>query len=129
MDRQAMWRSRVRAWRESGLSLAEFGRGKDYTGSGLGYWVRRLDEEPPGVRSKASRDVLSFARVVRSPHGSRAAAGASMERPSGSHPAGGSGALHVEVGALRVQVPGGLEAARLQAVLDAVVRASKAGSP
>jgi hypothetical protein len=51
---QAVWKERVRAWRASGASAAQFVRGKEFTASGLLYWSKRVE---PEART-------SFVRVV-----------------------------------------------------------------
>ena len=42
---QAVWTERIQAWRSSGVSAAQFVRGKDFTASALLYWSKRVEAE------------------------------------------------------------------------------------
>jgi hypothetical protein len=118
MDKRELWKARVKDWRASGQSMSEFSRGKEFTAAGLSYWVRRLaSEAAPPAKS------LRLARVVRTHGGTRS----EPAPPDASRTGSAASWLVVEAGALRVHVSELLDGARLEAVLNAVVRAAKAG--
>ncbi len=114
MDKQEIWDARVRSWQASGKSLSEFSRDREFTASGLSYWVRRLGAREPAPRSAKS---VRLARVVRTER---------TDLPSVASAPAPTACLVVEAGPLRVQVPGDIEVVRLQAVLMAIGCASKA---
>jgi hypothetical protein len=118
MEKRELWSARVRDWRASGKSMAEFSRGKEFTAAGLSYWARRLaSDAAPSAKSPR------LARVVRA-HRSGCA-----EPTSAATSRTGSAAswLVIEAGALRVHISELLDSARLETVLIAVGRAAKAG--
>jgi hypothetical protein len=126
MDKEEIWGARVRAWQASGKSLSEFSRDKEFTASGLSYWVRRLGA---GLPTPTAAKPVRLARVVRTGRTERSgptrADRQSVQRASVSAP---TGYVVIEAGALRVHVPEQLEMARLEAVLTAVGRMSQAGA-
>lgn len=117
MDKREVWKSRVEEWQASGLGLADYCRGKEFTPSGLRYWIKRLGPaEVPATQAKPVR----LARVVRA---------ARKERPVPEpSPTPAAERFVVEAGSMRVQVPADLEPARLEAVLIAIGRASTRGA-
>jgi len=101
--REELWRQRVRAWEASGLSAPRFAKGKDFSGSGLLYWRRRLR----AVRKeKAPEAEVSFAQMV--PRGARV--------PEVL----GTAELVVEVAGAVIRVGSGFDAAVFRAVLAAL---------
>lgn len=102
------WSLRVAAWRASGLSAPEFVSGKEFTVSGLRNWAHKLKER--GLEGEAAlqlpRTSVRLARVNR--------------LPSASVPA----SLTVEVGAARVSVPAGFDAATVRTVIGALLTAA-----
>jgi len=93
MANRADWAERVRAWRASGLSAAEFSRGKGYAPKSLSWWSNHLKSLE---RKEQGGAAVSMARVVRDD---------------------GRRELVVEVGALRVLVQPGFDAELLREVL------------
>jgi hypothetical protein len=100
---ETKWAERVAGWKASGQTASAFCKGKDFSASGLRYWISRLgkgepEEEKPEVR---------LARVVR-----RARPGAAVEIP-----------ILIEVGGARVGVRRGFDPEVLRAVLDVLEEA------
>src|SRR5262249_9609977 len=62
MTMELEWTKRVEAWRNSGLSAAQFCNGKDFSASGLRYWMSRLRKEQ---RQNGVKDDARVARVAR----------------------------------------------------------------
>jgi hypothetical protein len=87
---EAMWRERVRQWRESGKTMREFVRGQEFAAATLRYWSSRLE------RSQAPQ----FVRVVPKTTVTTAAPG-----------------LVVEVGSARVRVASDFDPALLAQVV------------
>ena len=90
---ESLWAERVRAWRASGLPAPEFSYGKGFASSTLRYWSSRLRRF----------DIPQFVPLVR--------------RPAAEAPAS---ELLVEVGAARVRVTPGFDAALLADVVRAL---------
>jgi len=111
MAKEAVWVARVAAWRASGLSAAEFCKGKEYSLKGLQWWSSHLRRKSAAVREEA-RPAPRLARVV----------GAASATPSQSRPS-----LVVELDGARIEVPAGADRALLSMVLDAL-RARRAES-
>lgn len=91
---EALWSGRVQAWRESGVSAAEFARGKGFAASTLRLWSSRV------------RPLPRLVELVRRP----SAAAVVVSAPE----------LVVEVGAVRVRVGRGFDAELLREVVAAV---------
>jgi len=91
---EAMWRERVRAWREAGVTVAEYAAGKQFAPSTLRYWASRLNR-------KASP---RFVQVVRA-------------APVAAHDDAG---LYVEIAGARVHVRRGFDVALLADVVRAL---------
>ncbi|MGH7435709.1 MAG: IS66 family insertion sequence element accessory protein TnpA [Polyangiaceae bacterium] len=91
----AEWTERVRAWRESGRSSAEFAEGKGYSEKLLRWWSSEL------ARRARQKPRVQLARVVRTP-------------PTASVP------LTVTIGAARIEVRVGFDRALLRDVIDAL---------
>jgi hypothetical protein len=93
MANRADWAERVGAWRASGLTAAEFSRGKGYAPKSLSWWSNHLKQLE---RKEQSGVAVPMARVVRDD---------------------GARELVVEIGTLRVVVRPGFDAALLREVL------------
>ena len=89
------WAERVRAWRESGQPAAAFAAGKGFSDKTLRWWSTELER-----RSRRQATPISVARVVRTPRESTP--------------------LMVTVGAVRVEVRSGFDAALLRELVDAL---------
>jgi hypothetical protein len=99
---ETKWAERVAGWRASGQTASAFCKGKDFSASGLRYWISRLGKgEPEGAKPEAAKPVVRLARVVR---GTRS--GAAPETP-----------ILIEAGGARVGVRRGFDAETLRAVL------------
>jgi hypothetical protein len=72
-DREAIWRTRVALWRDSGLSQRAFAASQDFPQRQLNYWARRLaarDATPALVPIHIKRtDVAAAPLALRSPSG------------------------------------------------------------
>jgi transposase len=90
---EALWRGRVEAWRESGVTAEEFTKGREYAAATLRWWSSRLGRAP------ATR----FVRLV----------------PKASVPAPAR-ELVVEIGGARIVVGPGFDAALLADVVRAL---------
>ena len=129
MDNREVWRGRVEAWRASGQGPADYCRGKGFTPSALGYWVKKFArEEATATSLKAPR----IARVVRAPRreGGPPITPTIKPAPAPAAPAAptaSESSVVIEIGAVRVQVGGGVDGERLEAVLVAVARAAARG--
>jgi len=88
------WAERVRAWRESGQTATAFAAGKDFTEGTLRWWSTELER-------RARREAVPVARVVRTP---------SRE----------STTIVVTIGAARVEVRAGFDAALLRELVEAL---------
>ena len=122
-----MWRERVAAWRASGLKLAEFCRGQEYTASGLGYWVRRLGRDS-GRAGRGGKASVSLVRVVRTAP-SRTAPESSARGGTGTSRCTPDTMLVLELGTLSVRVPAHLEDKVLAALFSSALRSAGAGAP
>lgn len=122
-----MWRERVAAWRASGLKLAEFCRGQEYTASGLGYWVRRLGRDS-GRGGRAGKSSVSLVRVVRTAP-SKTAPQSSARGGTGTARGTPDTMLVLELGALSVRVPAHLEDKVLAALFSSALPSAGAGAP
>ena len=102
------WRERVREWRASGRTAAEFAAGRGYEASTLRWWAARVGQSArPGIVPLVARVAVGGAGVtgiVRRPMPPRQAAGEE---------------LVVEVGGARLRVTRGFD----DALLERVVRA------
>ena len=120
MEKRDVWSARVREWRTSGKSLSEFCRGREFSAQGLGYWVKRVEASEPSAPGTKS---VRLARVVRTRDG----APVEQTSPVTGLRSAATQCLVIEAGALRLHVPESVECTRLEAVLIAVGRATKAG--
>src|SRR5262249_53593290 len=100
----AEWTKRVEAWRESGLSAAAFCSDKDFSASGLRYWMSRLRKEQ---RQSGVKEDPRIGRVVR------ALADSDSE-------------IVIEVGHARVGVRKGFHRETLRGLLELLDRAEEA---
>jgi len=105
-EERRVWEKRVSEWRASGLKLAEFVAGREYSAGSLRYWVGRLKEN--GDSGPHVARPVELARVVRA--GERDAS---------------TGSLVLEVGPARVWVGPGIDPSTLRTVLE-VLRAVEA---
>jgi hypothetical protein len=95
---ETKWTERVAGWKASGQTASAFCKGKDFSASGLRYWISRLGKGESGVVKPEVR----LARVVR---------GARTGEP-------GETPILVEVGGARLGVRRGFDPETLRAVLD-----------
>lgn len=118
MTREQIWAERVRAWRASGKSMSDFSRGKEFTASGLAYWIKRLGSPADPKPESEPKPRVRMARVVRS---SEPKPEATTVVKVGREPAW-DGSVVVEVLAMRAVVPAGLVGAQLDAVVASLTR-------
>jgi len=95
----AKWSERIREWRGSGLTAAQFAEGKGFEASTLRFWAYRLKEP-----------VAAAPRVVELVPKSRSSASC----------VSGSPEILIEVGAARVRVCRGFDRELLAQVVDAL---------
>ena len=93
--REAAWSERVEAWRASGVSASQFAHDQGLAVSTLRYWASRLSKAPKP----------HFLRLVTKP--------SAAPPPSSSE-------LVVEVGAARIRLTPGFDAALLSDVVHAL---------
>lgn len=127
MTLEEMWLSRVRAWRASGLTAAQFCEDQPYETASLQSWSSRLGRKGkvapsrPGRRSKrsASPPGVQFARVVTS-------AALSSSTPASPRATGpvGPRAIVVSVGGTRIELTPGFDPSLLRSVVEALSEAS-----
>lgn len=121
MEKREVWQERVREWRASGQGPADYCRGKGFTRSALGYWVKKLGEAEAVRTAKTPR----IARVVRS----RGRSESPLRAPGGESEASATTSIVIEAGSVKVHVPSTLDVERLESVLIALARATtKAGA-
>ena len=109
MANEATWKTRVAAWRASGLTAPEFCSGRDYAVGTLRWWACRLERSAPPAPVVATP--MRLLRVVR---GTQAG-------PALGEPARGAG-LVIEAAGVRITVHEGFDEAALSAVLDVLER-------
>lgn len=108
-ETETRWAGRVKAWKSSGQSAADYARGRGFAASTLRWWSSRLGREP------VASDVVakpSAARPVR------------MVRLVTAPPRPAPRALTVRVGAAQVDVQRGFDRALLRELVDALGGAS-----
>jgi hypothetical protein len=93
--REAAWSERIAAWRASGVSASQFAHDQGLAVSTLRYWATRLSKAPKP----------HFLRLVTKPP--------AAPTPSPSE-------LVVEIGAARIRVSSGFDAALLSDVVHAI---------
>lgn len=122
MTREQIWTERVREWRASGKSMSDFSRGQAFTASGLAYWIKRLDTKPKAV--PVTEAPVRLARVVRAskvaPSTATATATEGIAVPCRTRRE--SGAVVVEVLAVRAVVPADLVGTQLESVVASLTR-------
>lgn len=96
------WASRVASWRASGLTSAEFSKGRGFSHKSLLWWSCQLRRKPVSMPAKTAG--VRMARVIRS-------------TPS-APPV--TTTLLIEIDGARVAVPSGANAETLRAVFDAL---------
>jgi transposase len=111
------WRRRIAEWRSSGQTAEAFSRGKGYAAGTLFWWSSRLGRASPTAVSdtRGARSGVRLARVVR-----QATTVSTREVLSGV-----SGEVVVELGAMRIIVRNGADAATVGAVLEGARRAAR----
>jgi len=133
------WKIRVADWRASGLTASEFSAGKEFAAGTLLWWSCRLgksqrqtaavphppaaDERDPSLTKSltpAPGRKLRLARVVRTRGQGQVVAPLEALRREVS--------VIVEVGAVRVLVPAGVDAVTLSMVLQAVGQQAAGGA-
>jgi transposase len=112
------WRRRVAEWRSSGQTAEAFSSGKGYAAGTLFWWSSRLGRASPTVVSdmRGARSGVRLARVVRQ---------ATTVSPREAVLSGVSGEVVVELGAMRIIVRNGADAATVGAVLEGARRAAR----
>lgn len=97
---ETKWAERVADWKASGQTASAFCKGKDFSASGLRYWISRLGKgrSEPG----AAKPEVRLARVVRG-----ARSGGAAETP-----------ILIEAGGARLGVRRGFDPETLRAVLE-----------
>jgi transposase len=103
-ETESKWSERVREWRASGKTAEEFAEGRGFKGSTLRFWASTLRRSESGT-ARTRKPQVRLVRVVARP----AAAGASLD---------------VAVGAARVTVRPGFDAALLRQLVEALGGAS-----
>jgi len=100
MANASEWAKRVAAWRASGVSASAFCADKEYSQKSLWYWSSHLNRAQKATRAGDAAPV-PLARVV-------------------TKPAAPPATIVIEMSDARVHVSGGVDAASLRQVLDAV---------
>lgn len=104
MRSAAVWRQRVRAWRASGETAAQFAEGKGFAEATLRWWAWKLRGK---VAPPAPAEPIALLRVVRSGD-----AGSPAELPRRASP------IEIELGRARVSVGAGADRGALRDVLE-----------
>ena len=105
-ESETKWMDRVRSWRSSGLTPEAFAQGREFKASTLVYWASRLRRGESRERARVAGETsVRMVRVV------------------GQQPTTRAG-VTVQVGAARVVVQLGFDAALLRQVVDALGGAS-----
>ncbi len=110
-DRQT-WAERVELWRASGETAARWSAERGYAAATLLWWSSRLRQRVVEPRPATPRVTLARVVVRRGVD----------EGPDGRAPRFSREPIVVEVGAARVAVPQGSDAASVDAVIAALVR-------
>jgi hypothetical protein len=95
---KAKWRGRVREWKASGRTLAEFTKGREFTAATLRWWAYKLGAEA----KKSSAGPTSTPPITLLP----------VRRTTAP-----SGGIVLELGAVRLRVEHGFDARLLREVL------------
>lgn len=113
----AIWAERVRAWRGSGQTAAEFSAGRGFAAGTLKMWASRLPSAESAPSETAARG-RSSAVSSRSPMLARVVRSEVRAMPASVT---GSGVpVEVFVGDVRVRVEGGADEAALRVVFRAL---------
>jgi len=114
MEREEIWKARVAAWKASGLNMSQFALGRDFSASGLRYWVNRLGAMPAATPITPANSVR-MARVLRR---SAAAEDRLLE----------AGPVELHIAGARIRVGPGFDRRTLVEVLDVLEeRAGRGG--
>ncbi len=105
-ETETKWTERVKEWKASGKTVAQFAEGREFQGSTLRYWACILRRGAPSERrsasvSAASLSKIQMAKVVTSSTGK-------------------TSTIEVAVGAARVQVRAGFDGTLLRQVVEAL---------
>jgi hypothetical protein len=113
------WRRRIAEWRSSGQTAEAFSSGKGYAAGTLFWWSSRLGRASPTAVSdtRGARSGVRLARVVRHQATTVSTREAALS--------GVSGEVVVELGAMRIIVSNGADAATVGAVLEGARRAAR----
>jgi hypothetical protein len=127
MARASEWRERIADWRASGLSAVKFAEMRGYSAQQVWKWAAKLrkkdtaraaEEAGPARADSDAPHSLPFARVLRT-----------SKPESGERPRMPTGAMAVEFGGIRLEVPAGFDRGTLAMVLDeALARKSRMGA-
>ena len=96
-----MWSERVRAWRESGLSAAEFAKPEGYRPTTLSWWGSELRRRERVRSSAEPKLAMARVRVVR-------------------RPTARDGTISVVVGGAQITLRRGFDAALLREIVGAL---------
>lgn len=114
MERKEIWKARVDAWKASGLNMSQFAQGRDFSASGLRYWVNRLATNPPASPTTPAGNVR-MARVLRR------SAVAENRQPEG-------GPLELDVAGVKIRVGPGFDRRTLLELLNMLEERGSHGS-
>jgi len=111
MTTEAKWSARVKAWRASGKTAAEYCEGREYKANSLRYWSSRLRKVhgDEATQDKGAVQEIRMARLVRSRGAVERQMPDEQETP-----------IVIEVGSLRVGVRRGFDRGVLRDVLEAL---------
>lgn len=107
MAKASEWAERVKAWRASGKSAAEYCKGRDFSVKNLQWWSSHFQRNGMAARAPGTPRPVPLARVVRTRQES----------------APRTTAIVVCVGDARVEVAAGVDRSALSAVLEALLGA------
>ena len=116
---ESEWAERVKAWRASGRSARVFCEDKTYSVHSLRYWSQRLREQAVGGVRLARVEPIRPAESQPA-SGLASVAAAEPSAPTSSPRALAAEPIVVEVGAAKVVVGRGFDAATLRAVITAL---------
>jgi hypothetical protein len=125
-ENEAKWAERVRGWRASGKTAADYAAGRGYEGSTLRYWASQLRRRVPAIAAAPTNSVGPLPAATAAPRpkqsprpAARPAAAPRMLRVTRvTPPRISSDALVVGVGAARIEVQSGFDRALLRDIVD-----------
>jgi hypothetical protein len=115
-ETEQKWQDRVRGWRESGQSAEVFAQTHGFSAGGLRHWAYKLKVRgiATGAGTTAKSDAVAPAKR-KAAHRVRVARVERVQAPASMT------ALTVEIGAARVRVPAGIDAALLRTTIGALL--------